>query len=140
MGKYRVAVIGGRPAPVAGAKELGIDVVLVHEEGSYDVSVAQHCERIIHGPIADGQAILDLLKPLHDQRPFDRVLTTTEPAAESTGFVADALGLPESPRPPPAPSGQGAHPAAAGPARREPRALPLSAQRRRDRGVPGRGR
>ncbi|MFD3738092.1 ATP-grasp domain-containing protein [Streptomyces sp. NPDC058629] len=94
MGKYRVAVIGGRPAPVAGAKELGIDVVLVHEEGAYDVAVAQHCERIIHGPLDDGPAILELLKPLHAERPFDRVLTTTEPAAESTGFVVDALGLP----------------------------------------------
>ncbi|MEE1754122.1 ATP-grasp domain-containing protein [Streptomyces sp. SP18CS02] len=94
MGKYRVAVIGGRPAPVAGAKELGIDVVLVHEEGAYDVAVAEHCERIVHAPIADGQAILDVLKPLHEERPFDRVLTTTEPAAESTGFVVDSLGLP----------------------------------------------
>ncbi|MBN0049117.1 ATP-grasp domain-containing protein [Streptomyces actuosus] len=94
MGKYRVAVIGGRPAPVTGAKELGIDVVLVHEEGAYDPAVADHCERILHAPLTDGQAILDILKPLHDERPFDRVLTTTEPAAESTGFVVDALGLP----------------------------------------------
>ncbi|MFE9173237.1 ATP-grasp domain-containing protein [Streptomyces kebangsaanensis] len=94
MGKYRVAVVGGRPAPVTGAKELGIDVVLVHEEGAYDVAVAEHCERIVHAPLTDGQAILDALKPLHDERPFDRVLTTTEPAAESTGFVVDALGLP----------------------------------------------
>ncbi|MEU7279811.1 ATP-grasp domain-containing protein [Streptomyces sp. NPDC045431] len=94
MGKYRVAVVGGRPAPVTGAKELGIDVVLVHEEGAYDVAVAQHCERIVHAPLDDGQAILDVLKPLHDERPFDRVLTTTEPAAESTGFVVDSLGLP----------------------------------------------
>ncbi|MGY1456583.1 ATP-grasp domain-containing protein [Streptomyces sp. SS8] len=94
MGKYRVAVVGGRPAPVTGARELGIDVVLVHEEGAYDVAVAEHCERIVHAPIADGQAVLDALKPLHDERPFDRVLTTTEPAAESTGFVVDSLGLP----------------------------------------------
>lgn len=93
-GKYRVAVIGGRPAPVAGAKDLGIDVVLVHEEGAYEKSVLQHCERVVHAPIADGQAILDVLKPMHGERPFDRVLTTTEPAGESTGFVVDALGLP----------------------------------------------
>ncbi|MEU6658093.1 ATP-grasp domain-containing protein [Streptomyces sp. NPDC046821] len=94
MNKYRVAVIGGRPAPIAGAKQLGIDVVLIHEEGAYDPAIAEHCERIVHAPIADGQAILDTLKPLHDERPFDRVLTTTEPAAESTGFVVDSLGLP----------------------------------------------
>lgn len=93
-GKYRVAVIGGRPAPVAGAKELGIDVVLVHEKGAYEESVLQHCEQVVHTPITDGQAILDVLKPLHGERPFDRVLTTTEPAGESTGFVVDSLGLP----------------------------------------------
>lgn len=92
--RYRVAVIGGRPAPIAGAKELDIDVVLLHEKGSYDEAIAAHCERIVHAPITDGQAMLDVLKPMHQERPFDRVLTTTEPAGESTGFVVDALGLP----------------------------------------------
>ena len=91
---YRIAMIGGRPAPIAGAKELGIDVVLVHQEGHYDPAIAQHCEQILHAPIDNGPAILEVLKPLHDERPFDRVMTTTEPAAESTGFVVDALGLP----------------------------------------------
>lgn len=93
-GTYRVAVIGGRPAPVAGAKELGVDVVLFHEKGAYEESVLQHCEQVVHVSITDGQAILDVLKPMHEERPFDRVLTTTEPAGESTGFVVDALGLP----------------------------------------------
>lgn len=92
--KYRVAVIGGRPAPIAGARELDIDVVLVHEEGAYDPAIGVHCERIVHAPIADGPAILSVLRPLHEERAFDRVLTTTEPAGESTGHVVDALGLP----------------------------------------------
>lgn len=91
---FRIAVIGGRPAPVTGAKELGIDVVLVHEKGAYDESIAEHCERIVHAPITDGPAILEALRPLHAERPFDRVITTTEWAAESTGHVVDALGLP----------------------------------------------
>lgn len=91
---FRVAVIGGRPAPVTGAKELGIDIVLVHEQGAYDPAIAAHVERIVHAPISDGPAILEILLPLHQERPFDRVITTTEPAAESTGFVVDALGLP----------------------------------------------
>ncbi|WP_234322064.1 biotin carboxylase [Streptomyces sp. NRRL B-24720] len=47
----------------------------------------------MHAPIADGPAILEVLRPLHEERPFDRVLTTTEPAAESTGYVVDAMGL-----------------------------------------------
>jgi hypothetical protein len=91
---FRVAMIGGRPAPIAGAKELGIDVVLVHEPGAYEESIVAHCERIVHAPISDGAAILEVLRPLHQQRPFDRVMTTTEPAGVSTGFVVDALGLP----------------------------------------------
>ncbi|MCX5398291.1 acetyl-CoA carboxylase biotin carboxylase subunit family protein [Streptomyces sp. NBC_00102] len=91
---FRVAWIGGRPAPVAGAKELGIDVVLVHEEGLYEPSVAEHCERIVHAPITDGPAVLAVLRPLHEERPFDRVLTTSEPAGICAGYVTDALGLP----------------------------------------------
>lgn len=91
---HRVAMIGGRPAPVTGAKELGIDVVLVHQEGMYDPAILRHCERIVHAPIDNGPAILEVLRPLHAERPFDRVMTTTEPAGVSTGFVVDALGLP----------------------------------------------
>ncbi|MBS2962947.1 ATP-grasp domain-containing protein [Actinocrinis puniceicyclus] len=92
--KHRVAVIGGRPAPITGARGLDIDVVLVHEPGAYDPAIRVHCEQIVHAPIADGPAILEALRPLHAQRPFDRVLTTTEPAGESTGHVVDALGVP----------------------------------------------
>lgn len=92
-GRFRVAWVGGRPAPIAGAKELGIDVVLVHEEGMYEPSIAQHCERIVHAPITDGPAVLEVLRPLHEERPFDRVLTTSEPAGIAVGHVVDALGL-----------------------------------------------
>lgn len=91
---YRIAMIGGRPAPVAGAKEMGIDVVLVHEEGKYDPKILEHCERVVHAPITDGPAMLGVLKDLHAERPFDRVMTTTEPAGVSTGYLVDALGLP----------------------------------------------
>ncbi|WP_255306569.1 ATP-grasp domain-containing protein [Streptomyces sp. Wb2n-11] len=92
-GKFRVAWVGGRPAPIAGARELGIDVVLVHEEGMYEPSIAQHCERIVHAPITDGPAVLAVLLPLHEERPFDRVITTSEPVGISVGHVVDALGL-----------------------------------------------
>lgn len=90
----RVAVIGGKPVPVMHAKELGVDVVLVHEEGKYDPDVIRFCERIVHAPIDDSAAILEVLRPLHEQRPFDRVLSTTEVAGVSTGEVVEALGLP----------------------------------------------
>lgn len=89
-----MAWVGGRPAPIAGAKELDIDVVLVHEEGMYEPAIAEHCERIVHAPLTDGPAILAALRPLHEERPFDRVLTTSEPFGVSVGHVVDALCLP----------------------------------------------
>lgn len=91
---YRVAVIGGQPHAVAAAAELGVEVVLVHEEGKYEREFADHCERIVHAPITDSAAMLDVLKPLHSARPFDRVLTTSEDGAVATAEVCAALGLP----------------------------------------------
>ncbi|MBJ7263144.1 MAG: ATP-grasp domain-containing protein [Burkholderiaceae bacterium] len=89
----RVAVIGGRPSPIHGAKELGIDVVLVHEAGAYEQEIVAHCEQVVHIDITDAEAIIKGLEPLHCQRPFDRIMTTTEVASESTGKVVDHFGL-----------------------------------------------
>jgi biotin carboxylase len=86
--------VGGRPAPIAGAKELGIDVVLVHQEGQYEPDILAHCERVVHAPLADGDAIVEVLRPLHAERPFDRIITTSEPFGISTGHAVDAFGLP----------------------------------------------
>ncbi|QKW20277.1 ATP-grasp domain-containing protein [Kitasatospora sp. NA04385] len=92
---YRVAVVGGKPAPISGAKELGIDVVLVHEEGKYDLDeLGPHCERIVHAAIDDRDAILAVLRPLHRERPFDLLLTSTEDAAIPVAAVNAELGLP----------------------------------------------
>ncbi|MFI7021146.1 ATP-grasp domain-containing protein [Micromonospora sp. NPDC049900] len=91
---FRVAVIGGRPAPIKGARDLGVDIVLVHQPGQYEESIRPHCERIVHAPLADGEAMLDVLRPLHSERPFDRVLTVSEPWGVPTGHVVDGLGLP----------------------------------------------
>src|SRR5215216_3085315 len=90
---HRVAWVGGRPAPIAGAKELGIDVVLVHEPGLYDESILAHCERVVHAPITNGPAIAAALLPLHAERPFARVITTSEPAGIAAGHANDVLGL-----------------------------------------------
>ncbi|WP_067478669.1 ATP-grasp domain-containing protein [Actinomadura hibisca] len=91
---YRVAVIGGQPHAVAAAKELGVEVVLVHEEGKYEEEFADYCERIVHAPITDSRALLEALAPLHRERPFDRVLTTSEDGAVATSELCEMLGLP----------------------------------------------
>jgi hypothetical protein len=73
---------------------LGIDVVLVHQEGQYEPAILAHCERVVHASLADGDAIVDVLRPLHAERPFDRIMTTSEPFGISTGHAVDAFGLP----------------------------------------------
>ncbi|QXH35210.1 ATP-grasp domain-containing protein [Pseudomonas muyukensis] len=89
----RIAVIGGRPAPIHGAKEMGIDVVLVHQDGDYEQEIVSHCERVVHARIDDAEAIIKVLEPLHRERPFERIITTTEVAGESTGKVVDHFKL-----------------------------------------------
>lgn len=91
--KKRVAVVGGRPAPIHGAKELNIDVVLIHEEGGYDQSILEHCETVVHADITDGAALIAALMPLHRDRPFDRIMTMTEKAGESTAYAVKHFGL-----------------------------------------------
>ncbi|MEU8118666.1 ATP-grasp domain-containing protein [Spirillospora sp. NPDC049024] len=91
---YRVAVIGGQPHAVAAAQELGVEVVLVHEEGKYEAEFADYCERIIHAPITDSGAMYEVLAPLHRERPFDRVLTTSEDGAVATSELCELFGLP----------------------------------------------
>ncbi|MFD7257244.1 ATP-grasp domain-containing protein [Streptomyces sp. NPDC059874] len=92
---HRIAVIGGRPAPVHGARELGIDVTLIHTEGQFDRAEAEpHCSTILTGDITDAGELLALLQPLHEANPFEFILTTTELAAVSVGEVNAKLGLP----------------------------------------------
>ncbi|MFC4334111.1 ATP-grasp domain-containing protein [Salininema proteolyticum] len=93
--KHRIAVVGGRPAPVHGARELGIDVVLLHGEGQFDPREAEdHVTQIITTDITDTDKVLAALEPLHRERPFDRILTTTELSAVTVGEVNAKLGLP----------------------------------------------
>jgi len=93
----RIAVIGGRPSPIHAAKELGIDIVLVHEEGAYEQEVVAYCEQVVHVDITDAEAMIKVLEPLHQERPFDRIMTTTENAGESTGKLVDYFKLPGVP-------------------------------------------
>lgn len=93
----RVAVIGGRLHAVKYARELDVDVVLVHEEGRYEPEFADHCERIVHAPVTDGAAVLEVLAPLHRARPFDRILCTTDLGTVPAAEVADVLDVPHTP-------------------------------------------
>ncbi|MEU7000158.1 ATP-grasp domain-containing protein [Nonomuraea sp. NPDC046570] len=93
----RVAVIAGRAHAVRYAHELGVDVVLVHEPDMYEDFFAARCERVVHASTTDTSAILEVLAPLHRERPFDRVLSTTDLGTVPAAEVAEALGIPGNP-------------------------------------------
>ena len=93
----RVALIGGRLHAVKHARELDVDVVLVHEKDRYEPEFAEVCERIVHAPVTDSAAIAEVLAPLHRDRPFDRVVCTTDLGTVPAAEVAAALGVPHTP-------------------------------------------
>ncbi|URN18236.1 MULTISPECIES: ATP-grasp domain-containing protein [Streptomyces] len=91
----RVAVIGGELYAVRHAKDLGIDVVQVHVPGKYDERVAHYCEQVLEvGALADSEAVVEALRPLHRARPFDRVVTTSEFGGVTAARVAEEFSLP----------------------------------------------
>ncbi|MDF4251736.1 hypothetical protein [Streptomyces sp. WMMB303] len=92
--RRRVAVVGGQSHSVMAAPELDLDVVLVHAPGMYEEKLHACCERIEHADLSDADALFDVLAPLHAQRPFARVLTTSEVGAVPTAEVTRRLGLP----------------------------------------------
>ncbi|MFD4141273.1 MULTISPECIES: ATP-grasp domain-containing protein [unclassified Streptomyces] len=92
--RRRVAVVGGHSHSVMSAKELGLDVVLVHVPGMYEEMLHSYCERIVHADLSDADSLLDVLRPLHAERPFERVLTTSEAGAVPTAAAVEELGLP----------------------------------------------
>ncbi|MDJ1132741.1 ATP-grasp domain-containing protein [Streptomyces iconiensis] len=92
--RRRIAVVGGHSHSVMSAKDLGLDVVLVHMPGMYEEMLHDYCERIVHCDLSDADALLDVLRPLHEERPFERVLTTSEAGAVPTAVVVEKFGLP----------------------------------------------
>jgi biotin carboxylase len=87
-------MIGGRFHAAMFARELGVDLVLVHEPGKYEDEFTEQCEQIVHANVADGREVTKALAPLHRRRPFDRVISTTDLGTVPAGEVTDALGLP----------------------------------------------
>jgi len=87
-------MIGGRFHAAKFARQLGVDVVLVHEPGKYEDEFAGQCEQIVHANITDSRAVASALAPLHRQRPFDRVISTADLGTVPAGEVTDAFGLP----------------------------------------------
>lgn len=85
----RVAFIGGTPAQLRRARELGVEVIVAHEEGRYDPLFHEYAIRVVHVPLSDRDAVYAALEPLHRQRRFDLVTSAGDDTAETAGWLAE---------------------------------------------------
>ncbi|WP_330297613.1 ATP-grasp domain-containing protein [Streptomyces sp. NBC_00503] len=90
----RIAIVGSRTDMARHAKELGLEVVLVHSPGSRPERVQQYVDHMIECQVADPEAVLDVLAPLHHERPFRRILAPGEDAVLTAAVVSEKLGIP----------------------------------------------
>ncbi|MER0242508.1 ATP-grasp domain-containing protein [Streptomyces sp. HSW2009] len=92
----RIAIIGSRTDMARHAKELGLEVVLVHSPGSRPDRVQRYVDLMIECPVpvTEPDAVLDVLAPLHHDRPFRRVLAPGEDAVLAAAVVSEKLGIP----------------------------------------------
>ncbi|WP_406482001.1 ATP-grasp domain-containing protein [Streptomyces platensis] len=90
----RIAIVGSRTDMARHAKELGLEVVLVHSPGSRPDRVQRYVDHMIECPVAEPDAVLDVLAPLHHERPFRRVLAPGEDAVLTAAVVSEKLGIP----------------------------------------------
>ncbi|MFT2017685.1 ATP-grasp domain-containing protein [Streptomyces sp. 796.1] len=92
----RIAIIGSRTDMARHAKELGLEVVLVHSPGSRPDRVQRYVDLMIECPVpvTEPDAVLDILAPLHHDRPFRRVLAPGEDAVLAAAVASEKLGIP----------------------------------------------
>jgi len=93
MGKPYVLVIGDSIRLVAKARSAGADVVYAQKPSQFDPALIPHCQELLlvdyqHVPTIEG-----LIRALHDQRPFTRVVTQTEAAQLVAGHLCDTLEI-----------------------------------------------
>ncbi|MBB5867182.1 biotin carboxylase [Allocatelliglobosispora scoriae] len=89
----RVVVLGGRANILEGTHGLGLDTVLIHREGGYEPRAAQLTERIVHADLGDYALLEKIVRDLHAERPFARVLSLTEDCLVPAAQLNEALGL-----------------------------------------------
>ncbi|MFE5582462.1 ATP-grasp domain-containing protein [Kitasatospora sp. NPDC056531] len=90
----RVAVLGGTEAVLEAAAEAGVTVVLLQHPGLVTPRARQLCEQVVEADLDDVAAVTAAVAGLHRRRPFDRVLSLTEPCLVLATELNHLLGLP----------------------------------------------
>ncbi|GAA0628749.1 hypothetical protein GCM10010174_56010 [Kutzneria viridogrisea] len=89
----RIAIIGSRTAMARHAKEFGLEIVLVHSPEAPPTRVAQYLDQAICCPVTDPEAVYEVLRPLHEERPFSRVLAPGEDGVLAAAVASERFGL-----------------------------------------------
>jgi biotin carboxylase len=92
-GRPRVLVIGGKLTQVRKARELGLDVVLVHYPDEYDRDHWTLVDQALLLDFGDHDRLLPLVQALHEAYPFQAAVSLTELGLLPTARINEALGL-----------------------------------------------
>lgn len=85
----RIAVVGGTPALIECARGLGLDVTFVGLQNTPAAPVPD-----ISLDFTDCEAVVRALRPLHEQRAFDGILSLTETGLVPAAYASAVLGVP----------------------------------------------
>jgi biotin carboxylase len=88
-----ILVLGGRLNVIEGAREAGVEVVLLHHPGGYEPRAAQLCEEIVHVDFTDVEQVAAHVRRWQARRPVDRVVSLTEEGLMPAAVLNSRFGL-----------------------------------------------
>ncbi|MFD9904845.1 ATP-grasp domain-containing protein [Streptomyces sp. NPDC059063] len=92
-GRPRVLVVGGRPAHVRKARELGLDVVHAQFPDAYGDGHRPHVDQALLLDYVDTDRLLPLVRTLHEAHPFRAAVSLFELGLLPAARINEALGL-----------------------------------------------
>ncbi|WP_405873155.1 ATP-grasp domain-containing protein [Streptomyces sp. NBC_00005] len=90
----RIAIIGGTPAALRKARAAGFEVVWIHQPGELAAEGLAEVSEALLTDYREPDAVVALLRALHDRRPLERVVSMIEDGLETAAAATTALDLP----------------------------------------------
>lgn len=90
----RLALIGGKYGVCDRARQLGADIVLIQKPELFHPGAHQLCEKALYTDYETDESLIPVLRALHEDRPFDALISITEPGLLPAAVAGEALGLP----------------------------------------------
>jgi biotin carboxylase len=88
----RVVIIGGK-SPLRAAHDLGAECVYVEQPGKISPAKIALADNVLAMDYTDTELLCRVVRAWHDARPFDAVISMTEPGLLPAAVLAGSLGL-----------------------------------------------